>query len=103
VTTASVEIVVGVAVAKVRVVPIVLLVSVSVPARVASVPFAPGNANVTLADCVKLVVNDPVVVKLPANDKLPVPNVKLEPDPVVVNSVPLVGNVTLVLPVAVNV
>ena len=77
--------------------------NVSALPNVARVPFEPGNASVTLADCVKLVVNEPVVVKLPASANEPVPNVKLEPDPFVVNSVPLVGNVTLVLALTVSV
>ena len=44
-----------------------------------------------------------MVVKLPASAKEPVPNVKDEPEPVVVSKVPVVGNVTAVVPVTVNV
>ena len=44
-----------------------------------------------------------MVVKLPASAKEPVPNVKDEPEPVVVSNVPDVGNVTDVDPVKVAV
>ena len=40
---------------------------------------------------------------MPASDKVPVPKVNNEPEPVVVKRVPLVGNVTLVEPVVVSV
>ena len=69
-----------------------------------SVPLAPGNANVTLADCVNEVVNAPVVVKLLASANEPVPNVKLEPLPSVANRVLVpAGSVALVVSVTVSV
>ena len=78
-----------------------LFVSVSVPAKVANVPVV-GSVTEVLAVAVKVCVNAPECVTLPANDKLPVPNVKLDPEPVVVNNVPVVGSVTAVLADTVN-
>ena len=52
-----------------------------------------GKVTEVLAVAVIVVVNAPEVVKLPPNDKEPVPNVKLDPEPLkaVVVSVPVLG------------
>jgi hypothetical protein len=62
-----------------------------------------GNVTLVLAVAVRVVVNEPEVVRFPARLSEPVPKVRDEPDPAVVSRVPLVGRVTLVLPVAVRV
>jgi hypothetical protein len=49
----------------------VLFDSVSVPASVASVPLTAGSVSVTEAVCASVVLNAPVVARLPASASAP--------------------------------
>jgi len=57
----------------------VLLDSVSVPASVAKVPLTTGNVIDVVAPCTNVVLNAPVVAKLPANASVPVVTVTADP------------------------
>jgi hypothetical protein len=62
-----------------------------------------GRVTEVLAVAVRVVVNEPEVVRFPARLSEPVPKVREEPEPAVVSRVPLVGSVTEVVAVVVSV